>query len=95
MGAPWGLVFMENAHSAGAFPHIHRAWVTEVCLSLDTLFWAEVGGGIIFVTSGGDSRRASWITQKSAFYVSMEVERCRENNAVYASLGGTAQSPWP
>ena len=32
---------------------------------------------------------------KKCFYVSMEVERFRENNAVYASLGGTAQSPWP
>ena len=38
VGAPWGLVCMEDAGSAGAFPHIHRGWVTEVCLSLDTLF---------------------------------------------------------
>ena len=34
VGAPWGLVCMGDAGSAGAFPHIHRAWVTEVCLSL-------------------------------------------------------------
>ena len=43
---------MGDASSAGAFPHFHRAWVTEVCLSLDMSFWAEVGGSIILVTLG-------------------------------------------
>ena len=42
-----------------------------------------------------DSRRVSWITQKKCFYVSLEVVRFRDNNTVYASFGGTAQSPWP
>ena len=52
VGAPWGLVCMGDASSAGVFPHFHRAWVTEVCLSLDTPFGAEVGGSILHVTLG-------------------------------------------
>ena len=43
---------MGDASSAGTFPHIHRAWVTEVCLSLDMPCSAEAGVGIIFVTLG-------------------------------------------
>ena len=42
----------DVSSSAGAFPHFHRAWVTEVCLSLDTPFGAEVGGSILHVTLG-------------------------------------------
>ena len=38
VGAPWGLVCMGDTGSAGPFPHVHRAWVAEVCLPLDTLF---------------------------------------------------------
>ena len=62
VGAPWGLVCMGDAGSAGAFPHIHRAWVTEVCLSLDTLFGRRSAGHYL-----RDSWGVSWITQKSAF----------------------------
>ena len=29
------------------FPHIHRAWVTEVCLSLDTLFGRWSAGAFL------------------------------------------------
>ena len=46
VGAPWGLVCMEDAGSAGAFLHIHRAWVAEVCLSLDTLFGRRSAGAL-------------------------------------------------
>ena len=42
-----GLVCMGDAGSAGAFPHIHSAWVTEVCLSLDTLFGRRSAGALI------------------------------------------------
>ena len=37
---------MGDAGSDGAFPHIHRAWVTEVCLSLDTLFGRRSAGAL-------------------------------------------------
>ena len=36
LGAPWGPVCMGDAGSAGAFPHVYRTRVTEVCLSLET-----------------------------------------------------------
>ena len=53
-------------------------------------FWAEVGGDISFVTLGSFLDHST-----KCFYVSLGLERFRQINAVYASLGGTAQSPWP
>ena len=90
-GVPWGPVCMGDTGSAGLFPHPHRARATEVCFSLDTLFGRRSAGEHFF----RNSWRVSWITQKKCFYVFLGVERLREINAENASLGGTAQSPWP
>ena len=38
------LVGMGDAGSAGAFHPFHRAWVTEVCLSLDSLLGRRSAG---------------------------------------------------
>ena len=40
-------VDMGGTSSAGLLPHVQRAWATQVCLSLNTL-WTEVGEGVIF-----------------------------------------------
>ena len=53
---------MGDAGSAGTFPHIHRAWVAEVCLSLDLPFWRRSAGYYL-----RDSRGVSWITQTGAY----------------------------
>ena len=39
------LCIWWGAGVAGFTRHIHRTRVTEMCLSLDTPLWAEVGGG--------------------------------------------------
>ena len=54
-------------------------------------FWAEVGGDISFVTLG----EFLGSLKKSAVVFHWEGKDFGRVNAVYASLGGTAQSPWP
>ena len=56
-GVFWGflascrcLVHMESASFAG-IPVVYKAWVTWVCLLLDTPLGADVGRGITFVAS--------------------------------------------
>ena len=49
--------------------------------------WAEVGGGITFVTSGDNA----WQLMKLLVSISVGTYGCE---AVFASLSGTAQSPW-
>ena len=51
VGAPWSLLCLGDASSAGTFPHSHRAWLRR-CAFRWTCFLAEVGGGIIYVTLG-------------------------------------------
>ena len=50
--------------------------------------WAEVGGGITFVTSG---ENASQFIKLSVFWDSWEIHHLGAKNA---NLTGTAQSPW-
>ena len=51
--------------------------------------WAEVGGGITFVTSG----RNAWELIKLPAII-LKLRRFQDVEAIYASLNGTAQSPW-
>ena len=37
---------------------VYETWVTQVCLLLDNALWAEVGGGITFVTSGENASQS-------------------------------------
>ena len=46
VGAPWGLVCLGDASSAGTLPRIHKAWVTEVCLLLDTPMGRRSAGAL-------------------------------------------------
>ena len=52
--------------------------------------WAEVGGGITFVTSGENTSKSIKLPVciMGVFWDFFKVE------AIYASLSGTAQSPW-
>ena len=50
LGFSWCLVHMESPSLAG-LPVVYKAWATQVCLLLGHALWAEVGGGITFVTS--------------------------------------------
>ena len=51
--------------------------------------WAEVGGGITFVTSGENTSKF-----KKTVYIFWDFWRIFDLEAVYACLSGTAQSPW-
>ena len=88
--APWGPVCVGDAGSTGLFPHPHRVRVTEVCFC-----WTRFLGGGRWGHFFRNSRGVSWLTQKKCCSISLEKRGFREFNAVYASLGGTAQSPWP
>ena len=50
---------------------------------------AEVGGGVTFVTSGENTSK--FIKLSTIF---LDLWRILNLEAVYASLSGTAQSPW-
>ena len=54
--------------------------------------WAEVGGGITFVTSGRECLAAQKKLPTSIF--GTRDSFMKGQTAVYASLSGTAQSPW-
>ena len=49
--SPWCFVHVESPSFAGLLV-VYKTWVTQVCLLLGHALWAEVGGGITFVTSG-------------------------------------------
>ena len=51
--------------------------------------WAEVSGGITFVTSGENS---SQFIELSVSILGFLGDSCLE--AIYAGLSGTGQSPW-
>ena len=52
------LVCLGGA-SFAVLPFAHKTWVTLVCLLLDTPLWAEFGGSITFVTTGGECSGSS------------------------------------
>ena len=47
LASPWCLVHMGSSGFASHLPCVYRAWVTKMCLLLDTPF-GEVGGGHYF-----------------------------------------------
>ena len=89
LGAPWSLVYMEGTSFASAPSCVQNSGYEGVPIAGHAR-WVEVGGGIICVTLGvfsGLHKSAPHVLRVtdviSIFY-----------DAVYASLSGTAQSPW-
>ena len=79
----WCLVHLESPSSAG-LPVAHKTWVSSVLLLAGHALWAEVGGGITFVTSG----ETAWhlIKRPSSTFCF----RCLILEALHTSFSGTA-----
>ena len=86
LGTPW--VYLGSAGFAGFSPHVYRAPGYGGVPIAGHARWAEVGGGIIYVT-----RREFVGMHKSAVW-EMICGKILVLDAVYVSLRGTAQSPW-
>ena len=80
----WGMLVLL------VFSLILTGFGLRRCVFVGHAFWAEVGGDISFVTLG-----SFLVYSKTCCSFSLGKRRFWEFNAVYASLGGTAQSPWP
>ena len=73
-------------------PVVYKTWVTSVCLLLGHALWAEVGGGITFVTVWGGTYLK--IHKTAYMYLLGICLEIYDGGAIYASVRGTAQSPW-
>ena len=87
--SPWCLVHVGGASSASLPLCVYRAWVTKVCLLLDTPFLRRSVGAFSLGPLGSllGSKKYCQSNMWENFVIFLFY-------AVYASCSGTAQSPW-
>ena len=88
MEAPWGAVCMGILVLL-----VFSLILTGLGLRRSVVRWSRLFGGVRRGHSPRDSRGVFWITQKSVVVFGWEYW-VLVFYAVYAGLGGTAQSPW-
>ena len=87
-GECWCHVHMESA-SFASLPVVYKAWVTSVCLLLDRPFVGGRWRHYLCNLWGEYLKIHKTACQRFGIYVGFSF-----SGAVYASLSGTAQSPW-
>ena len=84
-----GVLCLWGVPGFTGLPVVYKTWVIQVCLLMDYALWAEVGGEHYLCNLWGKYLKVHKIAYKYlGVYVGFMMWE------PYASLSGTAQSPW-